>query len=75
MTLPDSLNFKAHFIELFRTALQSLDVPTEPPNIELTRTKQSSHGDYSCNLAMHLAKPLRKKPQEIAQLLIERLPA
>ncbi|GJL75891.1 MAG: arginine--tRNA ligase [Nitrosomonas sp.] len=39
--------------------------------IEMTRTKQASHGDYSCNLAMQLAKPLHKNPREIAHMLIE----
>ena len=32
------------------------------------------HGDYSCNLAMQLAKPLHKSPREIAQLLVNALP-
>jgi len=44
------------------------------PNIQLSRTKDRSHGDFACNLAMMLAKPAAKNPREIAQLLIDALP-
>jgi len=44
------------------------------PEIQLTRTKDKSHGDFACNLAMMLAKPAAKNPREIAQLLIDSLP-
>ncbi len=44
------------------------------PNIQLSRTKDPSHGDFACNLAMMLAKPARKNPRELAQLLIDALP-
>jgi len=74
MTLPEPLNFKTHFVALFQTSLDALKVPGKLPNIELTRTKQASHGDYSCNLAMHLAKTLHKNPREVAQNLIDQLP-
>ena len=42
--------------------------------IEISRTKQPSHGDYACNLAMQLAKALHKSPREIAGMLIAALP-
>jgi len=44
------------------------------PDIQLSRTKDRSHGDFACNLAMMLAKPAGKSPREIAQLLIDALP-
>ncbi len=44
------------------------------PNIQLSRTKDQSHGDFACNLAMMLAKPAAKNPRELAQLLIDALP-
>jgi len=43
-------------------------------NIQLSRTKDRSHGDFACNLAMMLAKPAGKNPRKIAQLLIDALP-
>jgi len=44
------------------------------PRIIVTRTKDSSHGDFASNLAMMLAKPSGKAPREIAQALIGALP-
>lgn len=67
-------NFKTHFAELFRQAGNNLTTLDTSIRIELARTKQASHGDYSCNLAMQLAKPLHKNPREIASLLIDALP-
>ncbi|PTQ77456.1 arginyl-tRNA synthetase [Nitrosomonas oligotropha] len=67
-------HFKTHFVELFRAAAHAIATPDANVRIELTRTKQASHGDYSCNLAMQLAKPLHKNPREVANLLINALP-
>lgn len=41
--------------------------------IMVENTKDKSHGDYATNLAMLLAKPLKKKPLEIAQIIVEKL--
>ncbi|MDO9311255.1 MAG: arginine--tRNA ligase [Nitrosomonas sp.] len=67
-------NFKTHFAELFHQAGSHITTLDASIRIELARTKQASHGDYSCNLAMQLAKPLHKNPREIASLLIDALP-
>lgn len=74
MTLPDQPNFKSHFAELFHYAASKIAPPDLTLHVELARTKQAQHGDYSCNLAMQLAKPLHKSPREIAALLIDALP-
>lgn len=74
MTSSAYLSFKVHLHELFQQAAQAITPPDTSFRIELTRTKQSSHGDYSCNLAMQLAKPLHKNPREVAQALIAALP-
>lgn len=59
------------------SSLKSNDViPSElTPNIVLTRTKDRAHGDFASNLAMMLAKPAGKNPREVAQLIIDALPA
>ena len=44
------------------------------PDIQITRSKDKSHGDFACNLALMLAKPAAKNPREVAQLLIDALP-
>jgi len=43
--------------------------------VQITHTKNKDHGDFACNVAMQLAKLARRNPREIAQALIERLPA
>ena len=44
-------------------------------DIQVTRTKDASHGDFACNLAMMLAKAVGKNPRVLAQSLIDALPA
>lgn len=38
------------------------------------RTRDPSHGDFACNVAMRLAKPARKNPRDIAAAIIAALP-
>ncbi|HHJ53630.1 MAG TPA: arginine--tRNA ligase, partial [Caldithrix abyssi] len=37
----------------------------------LQRPKEKKFGDYTTNLAMQLARHLKKKPTDIAQMIIE----
>lgn len=65
---------------LLETALANLPaglLPADlaPASIEIERTRDASHGDFACNLAMKLAKPARRNPRELAQALIAALPA
>ncbi|MFC3607746.1 arginine--tRNA ligase [Stutzerimonas tarimensis] len=45
------------------------------PVIQVENTKDKSHGDFASNIAMMLAKPSGQKPRDLAQRLIEALPA
>jgi len=69
---------KAHLTELLAQAAKSLtqNADFDPSNlaIQLERPKNKDHGDFSTNLAMLLAKPLRQNPRAIAERLIEALP-
>lgn len=67
-------NFKIHLSDLFAQALRAV-APEQTASVLLERPKQASHGDYACNLALQLAKPLKRSPREIAQALIAALPA
>ncbi len=69
------LNFKSHLSELFAQAVSVVAPEATHIDFLIERPKQALHGDYACNLAMHLAKPLRKSPRDIAQALIAALPA
>jgi arginyl-tRNA synthetase len=71
---------KAHLTELLGIAAKSLNTDainadSLPLDIQLERPKNADHGDFSSNLAMMLAKPLRQNPRAIAENLIKALPA
>jgi len=68
------LNFKSHLSDLFAQALHEVAPDQSGATVLIERPKQASHGDYACNLAMQLAKPLRKSPRDIANALIAALP-
>ena len=40
------------------------------PALQITRTKNSAHGDFTCNVAMMLAKQAAKAPRDVAQAII-----
>jgi len=58
------------------TSLQQNDMlPSElDPNIQIERTRDSSHGDFACNIAMLLAKPARAKPRDLAEKIVAAIP-
>ncbi|MCL1886814.1 MAG: arginine--tRNA ligase [Betaproteobacteria bacterium] len=57
-----------HLLENALTPLLSgLDIR---PSISLERPRDPSHGDVACNIAMQLAKPLKKNPRELAQEIV-----
>jgi arginyl-tRNA synthetase len=68
------LNFRSHLAELFAQALREVAPDHADTAVLIERPKQAAHGDYACNLAMQLARPLRKSPRDIAQALIAALP-
>jgi len=43
------------------------DIPVE---VQIERTRDASHGDYACNIAMLLARPARRNPRELAQQIV-----
>ena len=71
---------KSAIAQLVTTAIDTLagnalpaEVATARPQIE--RTRDPRHGDFACNVALTLAKPARRKPRDIAELIIGALPA
>ena len=42
--------------------------------VEVERPADKAHGDYAANIAMRLARPLKKPPLEIARAIAERVP-
>lgn len=61
----------------FNTAVESGELSGENVDIaekvKLEVPKDKSHGDFACNLAMMLAKPLRCAPRAIAEAIVSHL--
>jgi arginyl-tRNA synthetase len=65
---------KVLIADLFSRALASVAPDLSQTPIVLERPRQALHGDFASNLALQLAKPLRRNPRELAQLLVSELP-
>jgi arginyl-tRNA synthetase len=65
---------QTHLRQLFEAALLEVAPEIEGASIVLERPKLASHGDYSCNLALQLARALHAKPREVAARLLDALP-
>lgn len=64
---------KIQLAELLSAALRSVAPEFADTPIHLERPKQAGHGDFATNLALQLAKPLRRNPRELAALLLAEL--
>jgi arginyl-tRNA synthetase len=66
------LSQKHQITGLFAAALQPHLAGTGiTAEVVLERPRDPSHGDIACNIAMHLAKRLKKNPRELAQALVD----
>jgi arginyl-tRNA synthetase len=71
---------KSELERLVADALQTLTGGMLPPSVDpawinVERTRDPSHGDYACNIALRLAKSSGRAPRELAAALIAALPA
>jgi arginyl-tRNA synthetase len=69
-----SSNLRSHISDLMHAARETVAPGVLLP-IVLERPKSAQHGDYASNLAMQLAKPMKRNPRDIAQALISAMPA
>ncbi len=67
------MTLKEHLANLLEQAVADI-LPGQQAAIELERPKSADHGDFACNIAMRLAKPLKKNPRELAQAIVGALP-
>jgi arginyl-tRNA synthetase len=70
-----SAELRTHIDALIRAALERVTADHATVPIALERPKQSGHGDYATNVAMQLAKGMKKPPREIAQAILAALPS
>jgi len=67
---------KAQLIKLLKQALTDLisqgSLPEiDLPDIQIERTKDKSHGDFACNVAMMLARSAKMNPRQIATMIVD----
>jgi arginyl-tRNA synthetase len=70
---------KQQLASLIQTAIDTLQsqnvLPADlTPKIQIDRVRDTSHGDYACNIAMMLAKPARCKPRDLAEKIVAAMP-
>ena len=63
---------------LINDAISSLQTSGELPkdisvDIQITRAKNKAHGDFASNIALLLAKPVKKPPREIAEKILKQI--
>ncbi len=64
---------KPQIAEIIQNALATLAI--EVPPIQIEATKDKKHGDYACNVALMLAKPLGKNPRDVAKMIVDAIPS
>ena len=75
MPTPDVADPRAHLYALLGEAIRAVGPALHAPAIVLEKPKQAEHGDYACNVALQLARTLKRAPREIAGELVAALPA
>ena len=64
---------------LFDSAIEVLKTNGELPadwqnNSQITRTKDTSHGDFASNIALTAAKAAKANPRQLAEKIVNALP-
>jgi len=70
---------KDHIQDLIEKAIKKLKETEQltselSSNVQIERTKDVKHGDFSSNIALMLAKPAKMKPQALAAMIIGEIP-
>ncbi|HEY0940708.1 MAG TPA: arginine--tRNA ligase [Steroidobacter sp.] len=64
---------------LVQAALTCLPADIVPADVQFSvdveRTRDAAHGDFATNIALQLAKPARKNPRQLAQAIVDCIPA
>ena len=74
-----SASVRRHISEIVRNALDTAQASGQLPETEVTdlsieRPQKAENGDFSCSLAMKLARPMRMNPRAIGEAIVAALP-
>ena len=75
MQAPAFPDVRSQLSALFEEAIRKVAPSALAPGIVLEKPRLAERGDYACNVALQLAKQLRRAPREIADRLVAALPA
>lgn len=64
---------KEKLLQTIRDVVRSLYPDQSGKDIILEYPGDATHGDYSCNIALQLAKPLQKSPRDVAETVVAAL--
>jgi arginyl-tRNA synthetase len=68
------MQIEAYLTKQLKQVLEQFDIePAQMPDIQLETPRDPEHGDVATNVAMRLAKPLRKNPRKIADEIVEKI--
>ncbi|HZN85868.1 MAG TPA: arginine--tRNA ligase [Burkholderiales bacterium] len=69
------MDIKTHLAALFGQALAKIAPEAADAEVLIERPRDASHGDFACNLALQLAKRLKRSPRQLAEQLVAAMPA
>jgi arginyl-tRNA synthetase len=64
------MDAKAQLAGIFRKALESRFPEAAGAEVTFERPRDPSHGDFATNIAMQLARQLKRKPRDIAEAIV-----
>ncbi len=64
------MDIKAHLATLLRAALEKVAPEATGTEVLIERPREAAHGDFACNLALQLAKRLKRNPRQLAEQLV-----
>jgi len=67
------VNIQKIIIKLVQQALESAGVDIAEAKVVLEHPADFQHGDYSCNIAMQLAKSVEKNPRVLAEEIVAKI--
>ena len=74
-----SASVRRHIAHIVRAALDTAQASgqlpeTEVADLSIERPQKAENGDFSCSLAMKLARPMRMNPRAIGEAIVAALP-
>ena len=73
--MPPTADLRQNLTAALRDAVARAGVDAGGAEPVLERPKQAGHGDFACNIALVLAKPLKRNPRDLAQSIVAALDA